>query len=317
MVRKSYNLATQPANKGLRGRIVLIALLLALAIGSANLPAQAAPAAKGFGFRLDANVFTGGGEICIGEVLPIRVSVYREETAEDKAQQIPGVRVEASMSNAGIGKLNPISSYTGWDSDRPGVIRYKFQGQKAGKTVITFKGTIHHTWFGLAVGTFTRQDQVEVTVVECQYRVSAVSRFEVPNLSVVAEFRDVVMRLDAQGLFAGRATVHWGGQWVDQSGYCVHYLDYTTSEAALIGLMDESGQLEVNIVYTAKETPWHTACPGTPITDDRVPEPLNPSELKFEVSASGYVGKLLYQQIEYLAGKVTISVVPEKTGSGQ
>ncbi len=317
MARKSYNQTTQ--NARLRGRIVLIGLLLALAIGSVNLPAQAAPAGALWRYRLDTRILRGEDEICLGDAVHIRVWVYREEDAGNNVQYISGVRVVASLSNAGIGRLNPISTDTGISSDRPGEIDYRFTAEKVGKTVISFKGTINHKWFGLASGTFTLESRVTITVVECQYKVSAVSRFESsPDFFVVGAFKDVVMRLDAQGLYAGTATVNWSGYWRDQTGPCTHYFEApASSKAELIGLMDEIGNLEVNIVYTEQEGAWHTACRNTPITDDRVPEKLDPTELKFVVPVYGEVGKLLYQQIEMLGGKATISVVPEKAGSGQ
>lgn len=338
MNRNSHNLRGSSVNPASRWRTVFIALVLVLAIESAGQapPVLAAPAAMELRYSMLARKLRGNNAtICVGDDVPIHVRVTRAEFVGAQGyhvQDIPGVRVEASVSNGGIGKLNPISIHTGWSSDDPGGADYKFHAEKVGTTIISFKGTINQVWWGAKLGLapfVTRrdfvEDQVEITVEECQYKVTVSSSFPVPDMFIGAVFKDALMTLDAQGFYSGTATVTWSGYWLPFGGArisCVNFLKtLAPSKATLVGLVNESGQLELTIAYDPHNLAWSQKCTGLERSEYKFE--ATATDLKFNVPASGEAGKLEYQAVDSvpeccgLSGQATITIVAEKAGSGQ
>lgn len=322
MNRNSHNSrgsSTHAGNQNPRWRTVFIALVLALVIGSAGQtpPAQAAPAPQqGFGYKLRAINLSGGDFICVGDRVKLNVRVTRGFENQQNIQDVTGVLVTASASNASIGQLDQVEANTGYIADFPGTINFKFTAKKAGTTTISFEGTINHTWLGIAIGTYTRTDQVVLTVEECQYRVSAVSEFTVPGAFVGAVFKDAVMTLGSDGLYTGTATVHWMGYLTPTFCVNTHYLDPAETEVELTGVRGGvrygEGLFNLIIVYEPGETKWRAAaCPGIEFVDKQV---LDPWELKFAVPDSGEVGKLLYHGFDFALGKTTVTVIRERAG---
>ncbi len=315
-LHNSRGSSTHDRNQNPRWRTVFIALMLVLAIGSASLTpsAQAAPAAEQGTYRMSSAIISDDGEVCIGDMVHIRVFVYLQtgEIGQD-IQYLPGIRVDGEISGelAGSTRINPLSgrNYTSSSSDRPGMANYFLQPTKAGKLTITFDATITDGWFGLG-GTYPLRTRERITVVECQYRVSGVSDFTVPGAFVGAVFKDAVMRLGSDGLYTGTATVQWTGYNLTTLCISGHYLDPATTKVELTGLIDDKGRLNLAIVYEPGETKWRATCYAEFVDKQK----LDPWELKFAVPVSGDVGKLLYHGIDFAYGKTTITVIQEKTG---
>lgn len=118
---------------------------------------------------------------------------------------------------ASAGRLNPISIYTGWNSNDPGGADYKFHAEKPGSTTLIFKGTINHIWWGAKLGLVPfvdRRDfveaQVEITVEQCQYKVTTISKWQVTgpaNLNIEAWINEAGLTDDGTGHFRGTASV--------------------------------------------------------------------------------------------------------------
>jgi hypothetical protein len=305
--------STQAGNQNPRWRTVFLALVFAFAIGSAgHTPsAQAAPSPQqGFGYRLRAIKLSGGDFICVGDIVKINVRVTRGFENLQNVQQVPGVNVRASSSNDSIGWYAPTQANTGYMADFPGTINFKFHAEKAGTTTLTFEGTINHTWLGIAIGTYTRTDQVVLTVDECQYRVSGVSDFSVEGAFVGAVFKDAVMTLGSDGLYTGTATVQWFGYQDPILCAGVMFLDPATTKVELTGVRDDKGLFHLAIVYEPGETKWSATCYAAFVDAQK----LDPWELKFAVPDSGEVGKLLYHGFDFALGQTTVTVIQEKTG---
>ena len=320
MNRNSHNSrgsSTHGRNQNPRWRTVFIALVLALAIGSAGQPplAQAAPSPQqGFGYRLRAINLSGGDFICVGDRVKLNVRVTRGFENQQNIQDVTGVLVTASTSNASIGQLDQVEANTGYIADFPGIVNFKFTAKKAGTTTISFEGTINHTWLGIAIGTYTRTDQVVLTVEECQYRVSGFSDFSVEGSVVVAVFNDAVMRLGSDGLYTGTATVEWVGYQDPILCAGVMLLDQAKTKVELTGVRGgvRYGESLFNliIVYEPGETKWSATCYAEFVTK----QVLDPWELKFAVPDSGEVGKLLYHGFDYALGMTTVTVIRERAG---
>ena len=295
MNRNSHNLRGSTVNPAPRWRSVFIALILALVIGSVgeSFPVQAAPATTEMRYSMSARKLNGNNAtICVGDDVPIHVRVTRAEfvgNQGDNVQDIPGVRVEASMSNGGIGNLHPISTYTGyWNSDDPGGVDYKFHAEKVGTTIITFKGTINQVWWGAIIGLplVTRRDfvesQVEITVEECQYKITAISHFSAQGVTFVATMEGALTK-GADGRFTGLATVTWvGGRFVSYD--CVSVFTIDPSQVELLGVQ-EGDELTVNVAYLPANLGNATNCPGA--GSGNYPGKIIPDPITLTVSVSG------------------------------
>jgi hypothetical protein len=283
-------------------RILYAALISTLAIGSAGqtYSVRAASAATELRYSLSAKKLKGNNAtICVGDDVPIHVRVTRAEFDGDQgsnAQEITGARIEASMSNGGIGRLNPISIHTGWDSNDPGGADYKFHAERVGTTTIFFKGTINHVWWPAKLGLFPLvdrkdfvKDQVEITVEECQYKVTTISKWQVSgeaNIKIEAWINGAGLMDDGTGHYTGTANVTWqltASQVVDCKAQSVT----TTSEATLNGERDDD-QLIVDIDFLTANILLPAFCMADgDIASGSTPVQMTPDPVTFTVPASG------------------------------
>lgn len=304
MFRNSCNLRGLPVHKvdqTPRRSIVFIALILALAVGGAgqSAPAQASPAATEYRYSMIARKLKGNATICVGDDVPIHVRVIRAEFVGDvgsNVQEVPGVFVRASMSPEGVGKLNPISMMTGWDANDPGGADYKFHAEKAGTTIISFKGTINHIWWPAQLGLpplidrrdFV-EDLVELTVEECQYKVTTISKWESSGLvkiRIEAWIHEAGLAEDGPGHYTGTGSVTWTLA-TDQLGDCNAQSLTTTSQAELTGARDE--ELTVNVAFDTANISIPVYCVGSDggVAQGSTPVQLTPDAVTFTVPASG------------------------------
>lgn len=243
---------------------VLLALVLAfgLTFGSSGQtpPAQAAPAGgTEIQFSMLARNLNGNATICVGDDVPIYVRVSRTEVVGNNKrniQRLPGVSVKASLTNGGIGSLSPTSIVTGWDTNDPGGAEFNFHADEAGKTIISFMGTIRQKWWPAKIGLpapVFRKDfvyaLVDITVEECQYKVTAISRWTGHDLNLVAIIDQEGLSEQAPGIYNGTATVNW--VITEFPGNTCSRLFNATSDANLAAdtTVENSRQLSLDIAY--------------------------------------------------------------------
>lgn len=301
-----------------RLRTAFLALLLAIAIGSAGL--LPALAQGKFGQPTNTRLSTSliPNRICVGQTVSVNVTVKRGvEFASGKAVAFerPGISINASVEDASIVSLLGEAEL----SDLSGGTEFEFQGKKEGSTTLVFNAIVTLVQGELAIGSSPSEPnkaetRVRVIVEQCDFEVTVLSVFKVPNLQVVAKINKAVLSADAQGQYTGRAEVTNGGYWIDTSGYCGHYFEGSSFTIAdLTGAINDKGFLVMKISYEESRYTWHTACLPE-IKDDDVTEPFNPSPLEVSVNVSAPQEKRLYQAIEYLGGEAFIIVVPFNTG---
>jgi hypothetical protein len=264
-----------------RSTIISVVLVLTIANAGLILPAQAAPiSATEFRFFMSARKLKGNATICVGDEVPIHVKVMRAEMVGDPAnmgyvQGMPGVRIDGSVTDAGIGTLTWTTIYTGWDFNDPAGADFKFHADKAGMTTINFTGKINHIWWaskyliGLPPLTDRRDfvtGQVDITVEECQYKVTAISTFSVPGVRLKAVILDAGLVLDTDSRFKGKATVTWVGGPVSMFG-CNGTMEVAPSQVELVGTKSPgqyANQLTVEVAYSdASLTHIYDCKPGS------------------------------------------------------
>jgi hypothetical protein len=295
---------TGVVNPAKRRRNVFSALvLLALFLGSLNqtLPAKAAPAGStDFRFSMQATKLNGSATICVGDNVPIEIKVHRAEMVGGDlgyGQSLPGVKVQAILiSNPSIGTLNQNTIYTGWESNDPPGATLLFHVVKVGSTTISFKGTINHVWWLAELGfprVIDRRDfvttTVDITVVECQYKVVTISHFAEQGVKLKATMEGMLHGED--GHFTGTGTVNWIGG-VAVAGDCSSVITVYTSEATLTGEL-EGDTLKVDVVYSPAVLENIGGCPAGVIDQDNV----TPDSVSITVSASMGGGEVQYQNL--------------------
>lgn len=261
--------STPAQNPASRMRTLFMALTLTLSIGGVSqaVTAQAAPAAATLRFHMLARRLRSN-TICVGDNVPIYVRVMRSEMTGnqgDNVQNLPGVRVDASLSNPGIGTLTPRSSYTGWRPTAPGTANFSLHADKVGATTVSFTGTINHIWWLAKLGlppVVDRRDfvnaQVEIEVEDCSYTVNAVSQWTGPDINYVAMIDQAGMVTDAPGHFTGTATVNWVlSEIPPPDGSCPLQAITPTTEASLTGELVGTDLLVVNIKFQPLEVTWY------------------------------------------------------------
>lgn len=248
---------------------IILIIALALIIASGPLSAQAAPAKDSFRFHILAKKIKGNATICVGDNVPIYVRVMRSQMTGnqgDNVQNIPGVRVDASMSNAGIGSLTPKTSYTGWNLKDSGGANFNFRAEKAGTTTIHVKGTINHIWWLANLGlppVVDRRDfvnsEVEIKVEDCSYKVTTTSRWSADEVNWVAKIDQAGMTTDAPGHYTGTATVDWVlSEFPPPIGSCPLQEFKASSDANLTGELVGPDLLVVNIIFKPVDVTWLT-----------------------------------------------------------
>lgn len=322
MFRKSFNLKGLPAQKFNpipRKRIIFIALVLALVIGGASQPAPA-PAATEFRYSMIARKLNGNATICVGDDVPIHVRVTRAEFVGNQGsniQEITGARIDTSMSNGGIGKLSPIEIDTGWDPNYPGGADFKFHAEKAGTTLITFKGTISHIWWlTLGLPLIDRrdfvEDQVEITVEECQYKVTTISKWEYSgqvNIRIEAWISEAGLVDDGTGRYTGTGSVTWT-VFTSQLLDCDAQSVITTSQAHLTGAREDD-ELTVDVAFDTANISFPTFCEREGVAQGGTPVQLTPDAVTFTVPASGGGPPRMTQVLkgpESATGHIVVSV---------
>ena len=318
---------------GLRWRSVFSALvLLAFFMGSLGQtpPALAAPAGSSEIHFFMTATKEKNGTICVGDDVPLHVKVIRTEMTGNPGnvgypQGVSGVTVKATTSNASVGVLNQNYVDTGWRSGDPGGADYIFRADKAGTTTISFTGTINHLWWPSILGLSTSvdrrdsvNDQVDIKVENCKYKVTTISYFDQPGIQFDALIKDGELKSDSPGHYTGTATVDWLITVAASGPSCKPQLFTSTSQADLTGVMDADGQqIKVDIVYQMARVKYSgertdDCSPSWNATDAYTPDPLT-----LRVPSSGGTSRQSQMAVEPLSpllnmsGAVKVDVIPE------
>ena len=275
-----------------RSRVALVALLIVpMWIATSGDPSVAARRASSQVRYLISAKQPRGSEstICIGDKVPISVRVNRALFSGNDSHQledIQGARVQADMPNDGVGKLNPITSYTGLGGSRPGEVPYTFEALKEGTTSITFTGKIDQVWWGMRVGLRgpARRDIVQTVlqlkVQACAYKVTVLSHFSAQKVSLVGSFEGGLKR-DPDGTFTGTASLVWIPV-IATAGQCSSRISLLPSEVKLVGVVEDD-ELTLDISYESTNLYNVGGCPAGVNGEAEV----KPSPVTLTVSASG------------------------------
>lgn len=320
MNRNSHNARGSFVNPTSRGWIVSFALVFALVIGSSGqIPTvRAAPAGGSVYFSM--KVQSPKTTLRCLETVTYLVIVEAVPsnglpTPSPASFGIPsgisvvGVNVEADSTNKSVGDFvgaGTVRTAVVFDSELTSGLaaKFKFKAGKPGRTTLYFDGL---------VGTEHAAVQLDVKVLPCKFKVKATQQAIVAgggNFNIVAMTDEVEITGDEQGHFAGTTPVNWVGA-ASKVGICSVLINVaSTTQADLIGDMDESGQLTGNISIEAPETAVTGTCEGVSNTSQMS---LIADPLRFSVPPSGGVVRVAQGfvfETANMPGSAVIVIVP-------
>jgi hypothetical protein len=246
-----------PAWNPLRHRLALcIALVLALAIGSAGqtAPARAQGTIREYYYSVD--VSDPPRQICVGEErafnVRIRVTLVPGSNQPNQPAEMPlppGTTITAHQENGDIVDITSASailvSSPNASSYRPGIVVFTVKGKKGGGTTITFSAVMPR---------FKAQPvQLPVKVANCPVNVLAISRFSAKYPGYTIKFLAVtrlakVTTNENPNQYLGEATVYWIATSVVP--YCAPSDTLSPGKVTISGTADEkTGALHLNLVY--------------------------------------------------------------------
>lgn len=294
-----------------------IVVLLALATGSASQMqtpvAQAAASDASLNIYLSAERLGGEGIICVGDKVPIQVKVLKKVGVEGDYSfgRLIGVQVSAFVDGSGIGRISPPKNTTRLSSDPVGATFFLFTAEKSGTVAVVFQGKVNtRVLLGLEFGGNTVTASQSLTVEECQYTVTTISRFSAAGVNIVATM-DAKMKLEADGTLSGTGIVNWVGASVT-AGDCSSVITIAPSQAELTGVLDDDYVI-VDVTYLAAALTNVGGCPGG-VNDQAevLPDPVTVS-----IPASGGGQKGIPQNLNEpnfysMYGSLVIFVSPAK-----
>ena len=310
-------------------RSVVMALVLALVVGSAGQPSPARAAPAG-----DATLWIGlfaekiGGErtICTGDKVLIRVRVVQRIEiigSEENYSLAPsiGVEVGASVDGNGVGRISPAKNTTRLDSEPMGATYFTFSAEKPGATTVVFQAKLNtRVVLGFVLSSITiPPTRVPLTVIDCSYKVTAISRWSGFGLNYVAMIDQAGLTADAPGHYTGTATVNWVITQMDSTAGCISHATTFTSQADLTGDTDEDGQqLVVDLAYQLAEVKatWYHYFSDCTATNSHELVSYTPDPLTLSVPASGGVSSQSQALVDMLpsaqnmAGSADVVVTP-------
>lgn len=306
----------QPQRSGHRGWRWLALLALALALGRPTrlTPAEAAPASAGsVTVWLAAQVVGPPRTICVGDSVTIRATVYKRMEVEGRGVvtgSLLRVRVGATATG-GAGSVSPATSATRLANDGFASTSFVFHAEKAGAATIAFRATVGQlVILGARLTTENLVTVVALTVVDCEYRVTATSTWRVPGeaqITLAAKITFAGLRADDEGGYVGTARVRWlasAGQVGDCSGALV------PDSTAEITAQKLGAAFVMDIVYATGTVTLDVDCKETGGTRA---VPVTPDALHVSVPTSGAVRPLphVLRGPAVMPGRAVISVVKE------
>ena len=294
-------MSKNPSHTKLYWRVVVIALVLSLALGSAGQSARAAASsARGPGVATYTVIPAPAGPItlCPGQTKQIAVRVSKQVTRTVRGQavvgrpmDIPRANVGAQSGDASIAIVTPdrsqsvrLQASSGAQTSHLGAW-FAVTAQKLGDTNITFS-TIGLTNPGAlpivtgsglddltALGNFpTAQVLVHV---KCQFKVTLSAAWVIPGEATInASFvlSDVGLAPDADGNFQVEATVP--NRTVRHAPACGGFATVSPTKAHFSGNVSPDGLLHIEVTFDPVPHTGGEGCVGKTVSGSAQPAPL-------------------------------------------
>lgn len=282
--------------KGWRALVGLVVLIL---MASLPLSASAEGGMETYVFYLAGGANKSLTDLCVGDVVTIDIKAERflrnrrgmaADEHTNPPVQVFGVTITGTVGNPEVGSLFFTRQITSARGTPPGSAQFHFTATKAGSTGIVFRGTkIATGWFDHFVS--GNKDylstELEATVRDCEYSVSATSRWHGFNVDYTAIVSDVRMTSTGGGKYTGEGT--WTFITTDNPASCAPHTQIYEAPVVLNGELD-GDQLIVDVTYDRPMGDWYTwstdsdrcGLRSSTQTLTQYPEPLT-----FTVPASG------------------------------
>lgn len=239
----------------------LTILALAVAIGSAGQPSLVqAAGSSNIGIWLQAEQVGGIRTICVGDTVYFRLRVIKRIGVEGEfsLRMTAGINVAAEVADGsgGVGSISPPSSYTSLDSfPMPGTTSFGFKAEKAGRATLFFSARVNQVWFlGYEVSFNTVRTQVQLKVEDCEYAVTATSRWHGFGLNYTALVSDIRLSSSGGGRYTGSGL--WTFLMTDNPAFsCAPTTQIYQAPVELTGQLD-GDQLTVEVAYE-RPTGWY------------------------------------------------------------
>lgn len=286
--------STHGGNQNPRWRTVFIALVLALAIGSASQtpPVQAAPAGVLAYFSME--VQNPKTTLRCGQTVTylVRVDVAPSHGMPTpspasmgfaKGISMANITVEASSVNKSVGDFvgtGTAKTVVVLDGDLAGLgAKFKFKANKPGKTTLYFEGLVGKEYVST---------KLDVTVLPCKFKAKTVLQFSTGFYNLAGISSDAVMIADEQGHLTGSASMSWAySEVISGGGPCRYSMLAADSQVDLVGQLDEDGgQVMTTATFQPTTVSSTVSCP--PFTGTG-PDLATVHPLTFTVDSSGGV----------------------------
>jgi hypothetical protein len=219
-----------------------------------------------------------GATICVGDRVRFEVSVRWDLdfllAGGVTGNSLTGQTITSFYDNV-LGTLSPASASVVWPR---GTALFVFTAERAGRGAVVFEADINRrSIFGIDFGGSHLATTRPITVVDCGYRVTAVSRWAVPGearLVIRAHISEAGLADDGTGRLAGTGVVKWAIE-AAPVGDCTGTVTAPNSAVELTGIV-EAQELFVDIAYSPTPVTIVINCRGIggPMTVDLVPAAL-------------------------------------------
>lgn len=252
--------------KGWRALVGLVVLIL---MASLPLSASAEGSIETYVFYLAGGASKSLSDLCVGDVVTIDMKAERflrnrrgsgTDLTTNPPVQVYGVTIDGSVGNPEVGSLFFTRRTTSARGTPPGSAQFKFTATKAGSTGILFKGTKVATgWVEKFVN--GNKDflstELEATVRDCEYSVTATSRWHCCNVDYTAIVSDVRMTSTGGGKYTGEGTWTFITTESDNPASCAPHTQIYEAPVVLNGELD-GDQLIVDVTYDRPMGDWFT-----------------------------------------------------------
>ena len=311
MNRISHHPKSSAMNPIPRQRIVFMALLIALTIGSSGQtpPVQAAPPRELAYFSME--VQNPKTRLRCGQTVTYLVVVdvapsFGMPTPSPRSLGYPrgvpsvNVKVEALSVNKSVGDFvgtATANTVVIFDSELTTGLaaKFSFKANKPGKTTLYFEGLVGKEYVSA---------ELEVKVLPCKFKVNTVSKFSAGMTSM--GIMDAEVESDENGSFTGTATINWVTSTLCGGGIVS---PIAPGSADLTGTVSESGQLVGEITFGPMTSVGSGSCHAT--SNFGTLDPL--------IIRASSEGVSVYTQAQAVAaangsftGTATIVVIPEE-----
>lgn len=200
-------------------------------------------------------------------------------------RNMPDVVLDATVADSSIVTLTDATRVTWLDGQRdPPTANFRFRANKVGTTSLSFRARISEMgdfpdWRGPLEDV---ADDIGITVINCKFEISTHSRFAVDgeaNLRFGAGFNRIALEPSADGVYRASASLGWYAS-VSQVGDCLGRGAPNRSEVVIIGTLDDSGTLSVDVKYEPFGFTLAGNCGGFSTN-------VSPSTLRVEVPLGG------------------------------